>query len=401
MDENAVPDKRARFPLPTTRFKAAAVKIAFVFIAEAYQVHHAAAVLFALRDCPGVEVDVFHSDPVTPPQLDRLAAAHGVRPVASRLLGPGVSGSAIQMVRILGLAKPQVLARNEAMLRGYDAVISTEDGIARLFRGEPEAARPRRILITHGPAGRAVPSYPNRMECDLVLVKGPADLEVYRRLGFLRQGHIAAVGSPKSFSASLLRASAAPLFANSNPTVLYNPHKERKLRSWDAFFEPMMRAFSANRSMNLVVAPHVKLFRRRSKLVRSRLRARSDATILVDPGSDRSLDNSYTEAADIYVGDVSSQVMEFAARPRPCVFLNPHRIDWRGDPHFAAWTMGEVIEQSEALMPAIRRAPALHEEFRGIQLAMARDSLGDTGPDAVTRSVAKILEYMANGQVEP
>lgn len=377
------------------------MKLAFVFIAEAYQAHHAAAVLFALRDWPGVAVDVFHSDPATPAQLDRLATAHGVPPVASRGLHPGVLGSAIQAVRILGLAKPQVLARNEAMLRGYDAVISTEDGIARLFRGEPEGARPKRILITHGPAGRAVPSYPKRMECDLVLVKGPADLKVYRRLGFWREGHIAAVGSPKSYSASLLGASGAPLFTNDNPTVLFNPHKEPRLRSWDAFFEPIMRGFAADRSMNLIVAPHVKLFRRRSEPVRARLRRRSDATILVDPGSDRSLDNSYTEAADIYVGDVSSQVMEFTAQPRPCVFLNPHRVDWRGDPHFAAWRMGEVIERPDELMPAIRRAPEVHARYRDIQHSMTGDSLGDTGPRSVTRSVEKILEYMARGQVEP
>ena len=153
--------------------------------------------------------------------------------------------------------------------------------------------------------------------------------------------------------------------------------------------------------MNLIVAPHVKLFRRRSEAVRERLRRRSDATILVDPGSDRSLDNSYTEAADIYVGDVSSQVMEFAARPRPCVFLNPHRVDWRDNPHFAAWRMGEVIERPDELIPAIRRGPEVHANYREIQEVMARDSLGDTGPGSVTRSVDKILEYMAKGRVEP
>lgn len=375
------------------------MKFAFVFIAEAYQVHHAAAVMFALRDRPGMAVDVFHSDPATPAQLDRLAAAHGVAPVQSRLLDPGLLGAAIQAVRIFGLAKPQVLARNEAMLRGYDAIVSTEDGIARLFAGEPEGARPRRILITHGPAGRAVPSYPKRMHCDLVLVKGPGDLEVYRRGGFFRGGHIAAVGYPKAVSAALLGARQSPLFANANPTVLYNPHKEPKLRSWDAFFEPMMRAFATDRSMNLIVAPHVKLFRRRNETVRARLRERSNSTVMVDPGSDRSLDNRYTEAADIYVGDVSSQVMEFVARPRPCVFLNPHRVAWRGDPHFATWHMGEVIERPEELMAALHRAPARHAEFVATQRAMAAQALGDTGPESVTRSVDKILEYMTTGRV--
>lgn len=377
------------------------MKIAFVFIAEAYQVYHAAAVLFALRNHPGVEVDVFHNDPETPAQLDRLAGAHGVAPVISQPLARGLAGSAIQAVRILGLAKPQVLARNEAMLRDYDAIISTEDAIVRLFRGEAEAARPKRILIPHGPVQRSVPSHPSRIGCDLILVKGPADVEAYLRGGFGREGHIAAVGYPKLVSTRLLGAARTQLFANDDPIVLYNPHKERRLRSWDAFFEPMMREFAGDRSMNLIVAPHIKLFRRRSEAERRRLRARSAATILVDPGSNRSLDNSYTEAADIYVGDVSSQVMEFIARPRPCVFLNPHRVAWRDDPYFAAWRMGEVVERPEELMPAIRRAPALHDAYRPIQEETANLALGETGPRSIAASVAKIMEYMAKGRVEP
>ena len=37
-----------------------------------------------------------------------------------------------------------------------------------------------------------------------------------------------------------------------------------------------------------------------------------------DPGSPASTDMTYTRAADIYLGDVSSQVYEFIAEPRPC-----------------------------------------------------------------------------------
>ena len=377
------------------------MKFAFVFIAEAYQVYHGAAVLFALMRRGGVQVDVFHVDPETPAQLARLAAAHGAPQVVSTPLGAGVIGGAIQKARVFGLAKPQVLARNEAMLRSYDAVISTEEVIARLFRGEPEAHRPKRILIMHGPAHRAVPSLGEAAHCDLILVKGPADVDAYLRDGIAREGHVAAVGYPKFVTTALLAKGAAPLFANAGPTVLYNPHKEPALRSWDAFFEPMMRDFAQDRSMNLIVAPHVKLFRRRKPAVREALRGRSDTTILVDPGSDRSLDNTYTEAADIYVGDVSSQVFEFIARPRPCVFLNPKKIDWRGNPHFHAWEMGEVIEHPDDLMSAIRRAPEIHAGFREVQVRVAAQALGDTGPASVTRSVDTILEYMARGRVDP
>lgn len=377
------------------------MNFAFVFIAEAYQVYHAAAVLFELMRRDGVRADVFHVDPETPKQLNRLAEAHGAPPIVSRQLDPGMIGGAIQKARVFGLAKPQVLARNEAMLRRYDAVISTEEVIARLFGGEPEAQRPRRILVMHGPASRAVPSLGEAAGCDLLLVKGPADVEAYLRDGIAREGHVAAVGYPKFVSTALLAEKTGRLFENANPTVLYNPHKEPRLSSWKTFFEPLVEGFARDRSMNLIVAPHVKMFRRRPEAVRRTLRERSDATILFDPGSDRSLDNTYTEAADIYLGDVSSQVFEFVARPRPCVFLNPRKIEWRGNPHFHAWEMGEVIEHPDELMPAIRRAPDMHEQFRKIQERTAARSLGDTGPRSIARSVDKILEYMAHGRVDP
>jgi hypothetical protein len=377
------------------------MNFAFVFIAEAYQVYHAAAVLFELMRREGVTVDVFHVDPETPGQLNRLAEAHGMPPIASRQLDPGVLGGAIQKARVFGLAKPQVLARNEAMLRRYDAVISTEEVIARLFRGQPEGQRPRRILIMHGPASRAVPSLGEAAECDLLLVKGPADVDAYLRDGIAREGHVAAVGYPKFVSTALLAEKTGRLFGNANPTVLYNPHKEPRLSSWKAFFEPLVEGFTRDRSMNLIVAPHVKMFRRRPEAVRRALRARSDATILVDPGSNRSLDNTYTENADIYLGDVSSQAFEFIARPRPCVFLNPRKIEWRGNPHFHAWEMGEVIEHPDELMPAIQRAAALHDRYRAIQERVAREVLGDTGPSSVARSADRILEYMAHGRVDP
>lgn len=377
------------------------MRFAFVFIAEGYQVYHAAAVLFELMQRDGVQVDVFHVDPETPVQLARLAAAHGIEGVVSKQLRAGLLGRAIQKARVFGLAKPQVLARNEAMLRSYDAIISTEEVIARLFRNEPEELRPKRILITHGPAQRKVPSHVQSAQCDLVLLKGSADVAAYLRDGIGREGHIAAVGSPKMVSVALLAKHGNGPFANANPTVLYNSHKEPKLRSWDAFFEPIVRAFAEDRTMNLIVAPHVKLFRRRSEKARRALRERSDATILVDPGSNRSLDNTYTEAADIYVGDVSSQVFEFIARPRPCVFLNPRGVDWRGNPHFYAWQMGEVIERPDELMAAIRRAPAMHARYREAQERIAQQALGDTGPSSVVRSVDKIMQYMAQGRVAP
>jgi len=374
------------------------LRLAFLYIAEAYQVYHAAAVMFELMRRPGVSVDVYHIDPETPAELETLRKVHGADPFESRPLPPGILGAVIQAPRIFGLAKPQVLARNERMLRVYDAVISTEDGIVRLFRGEPANARPKRILITHGADARAVPDREKRRDCDLILAKGERDVALHLEKGHAEEGQIVAAGYPKFTSLALLDRAPPPLFGNRNPIVLYNPHKEPSQRSWGTFFEPLMEGFEADRSRNLLVAPHIKLFRRRSPAFRRKLEARSRDNIRIDVGSRRLLDGSYLERADIYVGDVSSQVYEFLARPRPCVFLDAHNVDWRSDPTYAMWHLGEVVGSPAELMPAIRRASQMHEHFRERQIEAAARSLGDTTSHSVIRSADLICDFIAKSE---
>ena len=370
------------------------MRLAFVYIAEAYQLYHAAAAMFELMRRKDVYVDIYHIDPAFPDHLERLRNAHGMPPVTSRELPAGLLGKAIQIVKLLGMAKPQVLARNEQALANYDAIVSTEDGIGQLFAHKPPQDRPARIMITHGAGTRYFPSMPKMARCDLVVAKGPGDMENYIAGGVLKPEQVVSGGYPKLYTTELLADRSSPLFDNDNPIVLYNPHKEPKQRSWDRFLEPMLEGFRADRSRNLIVAPHVKFFRRRSESVRKRLRSMSDQTILFDPDSPRLLDNSYTEAASIYVGDVSSQVVEFLARPRPCVFLNAHGVDWREDPHYALWHLGEVIEDPAELMPAIARAPDLHGQFEDRQRAFASNALGDTGEASVKRTADLIEQFM-------
>ena len=69
----------------------------------------------------------------------------------------------------------------------------------------------------------------------------------------------------------------------------------------------------------------------------------------------------YTDLADIYLGDVSSQVYEFLVRPRPCVFVDAHGFDWLRDPNFAHWAAGPVVHDMDELGRSILAAAADHE----------------------------------------
>jgi hypothetical protein len=376
----------------------AALNIAFVLIAEGYQAYHGAAVAFDLMARRGIRITFFYNDPETPHHLERLREAYGAPPLQCVRLHRPALARAMQSGSAFGLAKKVVLLANERQLEHFDAVVGLEDTLQLLFGDRPEHSRPRRILIDHGAGDRHVPSHRLRGRFDLMLCKGSKVVEQMERLGVARPGHIATTGHTKSDASRRLARPVA--FAERRPVVLYNPHRTRGLSSWSRFIEPLLAAFAAQSDYNLIVAPHVKLMQRRPRMLRRYWERRSTPNIRIDTGSDFCCDNSYTAAADIYLGDVSSQVYEFVARPRPCVFLDASGAAWRHDRNFLFWHMGDVVQQPGQLMDAIRAAKARHHLYLGRQQWMAAHSLGDTGHDASRRAADLIQRYLRHGNID-
>ena len=104
---------------------------------------------------------------------------------------------------------------------------------------------------------------------------------------------------------------------------------------------------------------------------------------------------SYTRAADLYVGDVSSQIHEYLVTPKPCLFLDAHGVNWRGNPDYAMWGFGEVCASVDGAMAAIGTAATRHGEFAEIQRAAVADALGDTGAQAPHLAAQWIMARLA------
>ncbi|MCQ8278607.1 hypothetical protein NFI95_09100 [Acetobacteraceae bacterium KSS8] len=364
--------------------------IAFLYIAEAYQCYHGAAIALELASRPGVRVRSFHNDPETPAVLERIHRAYEAPPAGSERLRTRPATRALQRIRRLGMQKTLCMFDNRAVLNRFDAVVAVEDTVALARR--VGITRPKLIYYPHGYGDRARGFAGPVRRFDHVLLSGPRIAARMLEEGLVRPDNHSVVGPVKLETGARIGAHTPLGFGGGRPVVLYNAHKAPGLSSWDQFVEPMLAGFAAQDRFALVVAPHVKMFRRRSAATRAAWTARGMGNILVDVESGRLLDMSYTSAADIYVGDVSSQVYEFLARPRPCVFLNPSRIAWRDDPSFAHWHLGEVVEEPEALMPAIARAQARHGEFRERQIVQATASLGSLEPTPSVRAADAILD---------
>ncbi|MCH8686106.1 glycosyl transferase [Pedomonas mirosovicensis] len=254
---------------------------------------------------------------------------------------------------------------------------------------------PLLIHIPHGAGDRAVGFEKRFSLFDHVIVTGAKDRDRLVASGLVSKDRCHIGGPIKIASMIKLRQAAEPLFANDRPVVLYNPHFDPTLSSFNASARSLIEAFRHQDRYNLIVAPHVRLARHWSQAERERWESLSvPGRILVDMGSTRSIDMSYTLAADLYIGDVSSQVYEFLIKPRPCLFINSHDARWEGSEDYAMWRCGEVITPRSDILAAVERSFASHAQYRPVQEARARYALGEIGPNAPEpiAHVATIIE---------
>ncbi|TPG42796.1 hypothetical protein EAH79_02765 [Sphingomonas koreensis] len=220
------------------------------------------------------------------------------------------------------------------------------------------------------------------------LVAAPGERAALAAVG-VDPARIAVTGYVKA--AFRQRADRAALFAEARPIILYNPHWRQHRSSWWRWGGEVIQRIVQSGRYNLIFAPHQRLIEGAPRLraIVADLADRHD--VLCDLDSFAMVDGSYTAAADLYLGDTSSQIVEFLMRPRPCVFLDAQGVDWRRDPAYAMWENGAVVSDLDALIPALDAAPALQPALADRQAAFAERQLGPLDGQAPARAAAEIL----------
>jgi CDP-glycerol glycerophosphotransferase (TagB/SpsB family) len=170
----------------------------------------------------------------------------------------------------------------------------------------------------------------------------------------------------------------------------------------------VLRAFKQQNRYNLIFAPHVMLFARRWVLTVDKLSLaavrKPDPQLLqasnihADLGSSASNDMSYTNSADIYLGDVSSQIYEFLYRPRPCLFLNSHNVDWQDQASYLHWRAGPVIDSPNAIIAAVDDAVARHADYTAVQRTLLDSTFSVSEIPAPIRAAKAINDFLAKRQ---
>lgn len=381
------------------------IKIGFLYNhEELHQISHTAPIISRLQElAPQAQVEVLassdsqieaaisHLDPlVEQPPIRRMEAGKVVKMIEK------LTGGIIPLGRIGGLAA------NREMLATYDALVVPET-TTTLLKTRFGMKQPKLIFCPHGAGDRSISVSPDIAHFDFVLLPGEKTRDRMIEGGIVRQDDHAIVGYPK-FDAPHL-AQPKQFFGNDRPTVLYNPHFDPLLSSWHDFGLQVLDYFAGQQDYNLIFAPHVMLFQRRvlASVEHRKIRFRQEIPerfrqldhIRIDTGSQFSVDMSYTRNADIYIGDVSSQIYEFIQRPRPAIFLNSHGAQWQDDPSYAFWHFGQVVDDVAGLGAALDRAVPLLEEFRARQSAAFAQTFS-IAPDrtSASRAAEAIAAYL-------
>lgn len=315
------------------------------------------------------------------------------RPI-TRALGPLLN-------RMLPFEKLAIYGDNLDFFRSLDALVVTEK-TSLLLKTHYHLDHLKIIHTRHGAGDRAIGFNRESALFDHVLVSGNKIRERLISEAGVAPERISIVGYPKfdSVAAAIPRL---PMQANGRLTVLYNPHPSPHLSSWYRLGPDVLRYFCESDRYNLIFAPHVMLFQRRFVVTIDKLRidrpgrvedaVRACPNIHVDLGSAACTDMTYTQLADIYLGDVSSQVYEFLLRPRPCVFINAQRINYRDDPNYAHWNAGPVISRVEDLDEALHHAVGEHHLYRETQRAMFDHTFNLTDELSAVRA-ARVIEQL-------
>lgn len=366
-------------------------RVCFLYIAQHHQVWHSLSVAVAMaRGWPDLKVEIAATTQELLDYVAGLLKELGGAPIKLVLLPPA------WMRRLSGGGAPPkapMLIANALRLARYDAVITPERTTALLRK--VGVRHPILVYTQHGAGDREGPFEPRLRVFDLVMAAGPKQRDRMVGEGWVKPENCAMVGYPKFDLVDALPQRPAPRFERPGPVVLYNPHFHAELSSWPKWGWRVLEAFAADDRHNLIFAPHIRLFETSSSEERAAFKRFAEhPRIHVDLGGPAAADMTYTRAADLYLGDVSSQIYEFLRTPKPCLFLNASGADWRGDPSFHHWLFGPVLDGVDTLGDDVDRAFASHESFHAVQTQGIAETFDITNEPSSTRAARAIAQRL-------
>lgn len=372
------------------------MKIGFIFLAQSHQIFHSLPVACALsKDFPDHEVTLLFRSPAQMQYIRFLASHYEADRLRYQSVAPPYPYSSNSPEKA-GAKSPMLLWNLRTFAR-FDALVTPERTSLKLRK--LGLRNTKFIHTTHG-AGDDERDWDTRIRnFDLVLLPGAKRRDRLLQHGLLRPGHYCVSGYNKFDLVTRMKKQRVSSFGNGRKTVLYNPHHNKTYGSWNKLGKQVLEYFAQSDRFNLIFAPHVRM-QDDGAVTKEELAPYMGLDhILIDTGSSRSVDMSYSLEADIYLGDWSSQLYEFLLYPRPAIFLNPHHHEWRNKDQFRWWSLGKVAEDISQLHAALTPDQAWQSQFEAAQTAAFNYTFATTAQSAPTRAAIAIDAFLKNGRI--
>ncbi len=385
-------------------------QIAFLYNHDAaHQVAHSAGIAGALAGrSPAQTVVAATAGPLIRAELQKHLSADQIAAIdwLDLSLPSWLASLLAPLNRLLPLERLMRLLWHRRRLRSALAIVSTERTCLLLKRLWRNGDCPRFILVPHGAGDRNVTTHPAYRDFDLFLLSGAKVADQFINAGLAGKAQCRIIGYAKFDG--LRGRTPDSFFGNARPTFLYNPHFDPRLSSWYNHGPSVLEWFFRRAGdYNLIFAPHVMLFAKKIHISPehriTRIRREIDdkyrhaANIRIDTESSRLFDMSYTIAADVYIGDVSSQIYEFLHRPRPCFFIDSHGgSESANTGEYDFWRNGPVVRSVRQLGEALPDFEAVGAAYRAIQIDRMAYTADRTDPrPASVRGASAIADYLA------
>ncbi len=372
------------------------IRVGFLLTNSKAHVYHIAPIAFALSMDARFAVQLFISTAGNAQIVSELATHYPDHCCQFVSMQPGF------LHRLGLLFKKRAFPKEASVQRHHlkdflacDALVTSDQNLKYIL-SKDKHHKIKKICTRHGAGDRAYGFSSRLKDFDLVLTAGEPILERMITAGVIGREQGRVVGYPK-FDVTL-KSPVKKLFDNDRPVVLYNPHFEAGLSSWPVWGERILKYFYESVRYNLIFAPHINLFAKNKWEPPQQYLTAPHMHIDID--SVALCDMTYTRAADIYVGDVSSQVYEFLVQPRPCVFLNADQAQWRGNDNYQMWRLGDVLENKgqakmeEGLDKLLASAVTQHKHYKALQEASVERLFSQTDVPASKRAAETIVDFL-------
>ena len=279
-------------------------------------------------------------------------------------------------------------------LENANAIISTSHNFPD-YLSKYKIKVPTLFYLYHGTGTREYGFETSLEKFDHILIPGKYHRDRLKESLSLKDDQIEKIGKPKLDYLKIKISKNKKLFNNENPIFYYNPHWEIELSSYLKWKEIILQFFIKNKNYNSIFSPHPlvgHLSTKRGYEINEKDIAEDN--ILVDMGSNQCLDGTYTSIADIYIGDISSMVTEWILqKPRPCIFINAHNVNWKNNDNYYMWKFGKVVNELKEFEEAITESIS-YNQYNEIQKILKSEfiyttekSSSDIFADFITKKV--------------